>query len=656
MKVLRTKGVTDQTLLVFVQDSSSTTGDGLTGITASMLTAYYARVEDDNDVVIAEISLIDAVGTGTAHADGVWEEISPNMPGWYRLDPPDACFATGASECGISLIDSASNNVASVAIEIQLINVDLTDSVRMGITALPNAAADAAGGLPISDAGGLDLDAIKTKTDQLVFTQTNQVDANIISISNDPDAADNLEADYDGSGYAKSSSTIGTVTNLTGHTKQTGDNFARIGVAGAGLTDLGGMSTAMKAEVNTEVDTGLSDIHLDHLLAVDYDPASKPGTATALLNEIVENDSGVSRFTVNALENAPSGSGASAAAIADAVWDEAQADHVAAGSFGEVATEVASILVDTGTTIPGTITTAQADLDIITGADGVNLLSATQASIDAIEVDTSTTLDTKINDIDTVVDAILVDTGTTLPATLTDIAGATFVTGTDSLEAIRNRGDAAWTTGAGGSAPTVEDIRAEMDSNSTQLAAIVEDTGTTLPSTLAVIAGYLDTEVAAILVDTGTTIPALIATAQADLDIITGADGVNLLSATQASIDAIEVDTGTTLDTKINTIDTNVDSILVDTDTTIPGLIAALNDPTAAAIATAVLTTQMTESYAADGTAPTLAQSMFMIWAGLSEFAISGTTITAKKLDGSTTAMTFTLDDASDPTSRTRAT
>jgi hypothetical protein len=36
-----------------------------------------------------------------------------------------------------------------------------------------------------------------------------------------------------------------------------------------------------------------------------------------------------------------------AAAIADAVWDEAQADHVAAGSFGVTASEIADILVDT---------------------------------------------------------------------------------------------------------------------------------------------------------------------------------------------------------------------------------------------------------------------------------------------------------------------
>jgi len=54
--------------------------------------------------------------------------------------------------------------------------------------------------------------------------------------------------------------------------------------------------------------------------------------------------------------------------------------------------DVDAILVDTGTTIPGLISTAQADLDTITGSSGVNLLTATQASIDAIEVDTGTTI------------------------------------------------------------------------------------------------------------------------------------------------------------------------------------------------------------------------------------------------------------------------
>lgn len=50
---------------------------------------------------------------------------------------------------------------------------DVTWSTTRGLagTALPNAAADAVGGLPISDAGGLDLDAIKDVTDQLIAAQ-----------------------------------------------------------------------------------------------------------------------------------------------------------------------------------------------------------------------------------------------------------------------------------------------------------------------------------------------------------------------------------------------------------------------------------------------------------------------------------------------------
>ena len=77
--------------------------------------------------------------------------------------------------------------------------------------------------------------------------------------------------------------------------------------------------------------------------------------------------------------------------------------------------------------------------------------------------------------------------------------------------------------------------------------------------------------------------------------------------------------------------------------------------PTAAQNFAAVLTTALTESYAADGSAPTLAQAILLIQQSLHEFAISSTTRTVKKLDGSTTAATFTLDSATAPTSTTRA-
>lgn len=73
-------------------------------------------------------------------------------------------------------------------------------------------------------------------------------------------------------------------------------------------------------------------------------------------------------------------------------------------------------------------------------------------------------------------------------------------------------------------------------------------------------------------------------------------------------------------------------------------------------IVTAILTTAMTEAYAADGAAPTLAQILFMVWSRLAEFTLTGTAGVAKGLDGSTTKMTFTTDSATAPTSITRTT
>lgn len=83
----------------------------------------------------------------------------------------------------------------------------------------------------------------------------------------------------------------------------------------------------------------------------------------------------------------------------------------------------------------------------------------------------------------------------------------------------------------------------------------------------------------------------------------------------------------------------------------------ALNayDPPTKAEMDGMWTTAQTESYASDGSTATPAQLLYMILCSVSEFSISGTTITGKKLDGSTTAMTWTINDASNPTSRTRA-
>jgi hypothetical protein len=96
--------------------------------------------------------------------------------------------------------------------------------------------------------------------------------------------------------------------------------------------------------------------------------------------------------------------------------------------------------------------------------------------------------------------------------------------------------------------------------------------------------------------------------------------------------------------------------VTVTTNNDKTGYALTVTPPTAAAIATAVHTTQMTESYNADGTAPTLAEALFVSMQRLTEFRISGTTITVKKLDGSASAYTLDLDSSTAPTRSTRVT
>ena len=92
------------------------------------------------------------------------------------------------------------------------------------------------------------------------------------------------------------------------------------------------------------------------------------------------------------------------------------------------------------------------------------------------------------------------------------------------------------------------------------------------------------------------------------------------------------------------------DTTTLDLDATITAAV-----PTAAQIATAVLTTAMTEAYRTAGGTATLAQAVYELIAHMGDSVISGTTKTLRKLDG-TTAKTFTLDSASTPASITEAT
>ena len=364
-----------------------------------------------------------------------------------------------------------------------------------------------------------------------------------------------------------------------------------------------------------------------------------------------------------------------AAAVADAVWDEPMSGHTTSGTFGEYLNEqiVASGTMQAGSTSTTAVlaaATAFADdvligsIILITGGTGAgqsNIINdwvsatdtATVARTWAVTPDntstylvfslgavtltaaeiadavldealsghaTAGTLGKAISDIETDATTILADTadiqpklgtvsdlggGTTLAANLSDMAGATFSTSTDSQEALRNRGDTAWITGAGGTPPQLL--------QSTTIATLASQTSFTLTAGSADDDAYNDA--IAVITDSATSTQKAVGT----VSDYTGATKTVTLSAdpaifTMAAGDTIEIiaalgaagsapsaaqvadavldealsghATAGTLGKAIADIETDATAILADTNELqtddVPGLIAALNNISAA--------------------------------------------------------------------------
>ena len=144
-------GSTSQTIDIFVLNSSSTVGAGLTGLVfnSAGLSCYYRKgaLGASTSVTLATLALIT-----TPWATGGFKEVdATNMPGLYRFDIPNLALDTA----GITVIYfKGATNMAPVVLEIEVVAVDVFDGVRMGLTSLPNAVAGAINGVPLSVAAG----------------------------------------------------------------------------------------------------------------------------------------------------------------------------------------------------------------------------------------------------------------------------------------------------------------------------------------------------------------------------------------------------------------------------------------------------------------------------------------------------------------------
>lgn len=139
------KGSTTQT--IFIELVDATTGLPKTGIVYTDVTGSYARTRSAR----VAITMATLASVSAAHASGGFILVDDtNQPGVYRVDVPDAAFASGAAEVVCTFNATGCRTVSR---SINLVNINNQ------VAYVPNAAADAAGGLVISDAGGLDIDA-----------------------------------------------------------------------------------------------------------------------------------------------------------------------------------------------------------------------------------------------------------------------------------------------------------------------------------------------------------------------------------------------------------------------------------------------------------------------------------------------------------------
>ena len=288
------QSTTAQPLVFFMVDSA----DHVSGKTGLTLTVTLSK---------AGGSFASAAGSVTEIANG-----------WYKV----AGNATDSNTLGPLLLHATGTGADPTDVAYEIVAFDPQDSVRAGLTALPNAAANATGGVPVLDANG-------------------NVQADIEAIDDDTTAPQNMESFYDGTGYGPMvarttiasivSQTVVTLTGVTGGNANTyvgslvciRNHSNPLEVKYAEITAYNSSNDQFTIKV-----LGGATYTIATSNYVDILPPQTLG-ALALTSGKIDTDAiGSAQVASTAVTEIAGGS-------ADAVWDEDRGSHIAAGTFGQ---------------------------------------------------------------------------------------------------------------------------------------------------------------------------------------------------------------------------------------------------------------------------------------------------------------------------------
>jgi hypothetical protein len=139
---------------VFVQNATSTTGAGLTGLTynASGLEWYWFAEDSGTSTSISLTNM--TLGTWTS--GGFVQVDSTNLPGFYEIGIPNTVIANTNSRTWVTMLLQGAANMVPIPIEIQLVEYNPMDGVSLGLTGVKsNVVAWSNTSVPPPDVGGV---------------------------------------------------------------------------------------------------------------------------------------------------------------------------------------------------------------------------------------------------------------------------------------------------------------------------------------------------------------------------------------------------------------------------------------------------------------------------------------------------------------------
>jgi hypothetical protein len=129
-------GATSQSVNIFIQNSTSTTGAGLTGLVfnSAGLIAYYTF--NGASATATAITLATLAAVNSAYSSGGFKEIdATHMPGLYRFDIPNAALASANGRSCVIMFSGATNQ-APLLLEIELTGFDNQSTTDGGLSKL----------------------------------------------------------------------------------------------------------------------------------------------------------------------------------------------------------------------------------------------------------------------------------------------------------------------------------------------------------------------------------------------------------------------------------------------------------------------------------------------------------------------------------------